>query len=187
MKPPKDIKPEVLFRLLASRAAPSRKINHQLDFLKKFELVAVALPSHDVAVALDEGDVLELASRSIYCDGELAFRSSSELGLMGSMECDSIMEAWGEAFAVICPSIISADASHWKRALREGVEHPSNFSVVLAMSECCDVAVGSTLVRTPRPDRYYGMPVADLTDGQRMAFTAATNFVNEQIEAATKE
>lgn len=187
MKPPKDIKPDVLFRLLIRRPRPFMKIDHKIYMLEKFELWAHALTSEEIHRADDDGGVHEVAARSIHCDGELAFGSGEEIGSLESNECRFLMEAFGKSFQTICPALIATDAEPWKAALYEGAKSPSNFSVVIAMSECCDVAVGSTLVRTPRSDRYYGVPLCDLTDGQRMAFSAANKLINEQIETDSQE
>ena len=187
MKPPKDIEPDVLFRILTTRPVPFRKIEHKIYLLDRFELFAKALTSSEIQRARDEGGVQQIAALSIYCDGERAFETGEEVGSLEFSECSALLDAWGNAFSVICPAMLAPHAALWQEVIYKGAQSFSNFSVVLAMSECCDVAVGSTVVRTPRPDRYYGVPVADLTDGQRMAFSAANKFVNEQIESANKE
>lgn len=187
MKPPADIEPGKLFRSLIRRPRPIARVDHQIYGLEQFELWATALTSYEIQCANDDGGMLAVAAESLVCEGERAFSSDRELATLGEFECNALLESWSSAFSNICPSMISADSHLWDEKLRKGVQDPFNFSVVLAMSECCDVLVGSTIVRTPRPGRYYGLPVAELTDGQRMAFSAATKFVNEQIESATKE
>lgn len=187
MKPPKDIEPAALFRMLIRRPRPKIKIEHRIYLLSRFELWAHALTSEEVHRAIDEGGEHEVAARSIFCDGELAFNSGKEVGLLETMECRLLMSAFSRAFGAICPSLASQDAQLWKNVLSKGAKAPSNFSIVVAMSECCDVATGAGLIRNQRPERYYGLPMAELTDGQRMAFSAANKLVNEQIEADSKE
>jgi hypothetical protein len=187
VRPPKDIKPAVLFRMLIRRPRPKIRIDHRIYLLGRFELWAHALTSEELNRAMDEGGIHEVAARSIFCNEELAFNSGEEIRLLETTECGLLMDAFAKAFGVICPSLVNQDSNLWRVAMSKGVQAPSNFSIVVAMSECCDMATGVSLIRNPRPERYYGLPMAELTDGQRMAFSAANKLVNDQIEADSKE
>jgi hypothetical protein len=66
--------------------------------------------------------------------------------------------------------------SEWSKVLERGVQHPSNLSEMVRIHACCDVVVGWSgrgFVR--RPDRYFGLPLADITEGQQLAFDTAFN------------
>ena len=66
----------------------------------------------------------------------------------------------------------------WEMALEKGVKHASNATETMRIASCYDVAVGfAGVARHRRPDRYFGMPVADLTEGQALAFDTAYNLI----------
>ena len=188
MKPPDDIAPEVLFRTLSQRPRPHTEISYRVAGAEDVALSVKALTSDEINRAKDAAGYSGIICASLLAEGEVAFGSASELGKLPELEHLDLFKACGDALAKICPSMLDEHYSLWKKKITKGAKDASNFSVVLAMFECSDVVAGPTsTVRSPRPDRYYGVSTADLTDGQRMVFQIAHDFINEQLESTSKK
>ncbi len=103
-----------------------------------------------------------------------------DLGGLPSAELSTLAAVVSGALDGISPTHWRCNVTEWIRVLSKGALHVTNRPEVLAIVHCGDVAIGySGGNRTPRPDRYFGMPVSDLTDGQRMAIEAAHEAYEE--------
>ena len=112
-----------------------------------------------------------LTVRALWTSAGPAFATVEQLGALPGDEAAALAQDLFRALSICSPTFTWSDWQAWEAALRRGAEHPSNLSEALAAGACCDQgAFGGS---APRPDRYYGLPVADLTDGQTMAYRAA--------------
>jgi hypothetical protein len=110
---------------------------------------------------------------ALLVDGEPAFRSVTELGAFDETELRAMALAVFDGLAVVSPSYRRIDETAWSKRLEDGARHATNLSIVLAVgASSMDAGVGGPIF-LPRFDRYFGLPFAEITDGQRMAYTAA--------------
>ena len=74
----------------------------------------------------------------------------------------------------ISPLRRSCNLDAWHDVLLKGAQHPANLSTAGSIYLSTDTLVAPrSLVHLSAPDRYFGLPLADLTDGQLMAYEAA--------------
>jgi hypothetical protein len=108
-----------------------------------------------------------------------AFADPSQAAGMPQREWARLMDAALRALYGVMPARAFCNAAQWKEwetALGKGAMHPANLTEMVRIHSCCDIAVGVAGHATiRRPDRYFGIPVADLTEGQQAAFDAAFN------------
>lgn len=182
--PPAHVEPARLFRLLIQRPRPRLPLTWRASAAPHVALYVVALrgveqeEAHDASKARGgPPDVqqralwAELAVRSLRTDDGPALGSAAQLDGLPGHEGAALLGALATALATISPTYGWSDWPAWDRALRKGAEHRSNYGEALTMGACADFgAMGGS---SPRPDRYYGLPVADITDGQLMAYRAA--------------
>lgn len=69
------------------------------------------------------------------------------------------------------PSRLFSDYAAWDRAIRDGANHDSNAAFAVPLGQC----VGAN--GAPRPDRYWGLSLCQITEGQWIAFRAARAMV----------
>ncbi len=78
------------------------------------------------------------------------------------------------ALDTVSPTYVLSDVAEWHRVLVAGARHPTNWWTVREMANCVDVSLGpGQAFAHERPDRYFGLPVRELTDGHLMAYRAA--------------
>jgi hypothetical protein len=122
----------------------------------------------------------ELTALSLH-DGEArVFADGAEiLRLFTERDAVALMRATLEALEVISPSFRRIDEETWERRLAEGAKTGGNAEQAIALALCMDEGVRTGI---PRPERYFGLPAGQLTDGQRLVFRAARRavFVEEQ-------
>lgn len=175
-------RPARLFRLLVDRA-PRLPIAFRFSAASDAPLVVCGLRGSDVMNAVDGAlDVSEDARELAFCPMmlELALvtpegRPFADAATYRRVDADELRRAWGavsSALHIVSPIRATADVTEWKRVLHLGAQQ--NGSITDRIGDCLDVSVGfGGVVRVPRPDRYFGMPLCELTDGQLMAFGAA--------------
>lgn len=178
--PPKDVSPERLFRLLSRLPRPVLPLDYRFPCAPLVRLYARALtPAEDAALRDIEGGV-PLASeivRLALCDDDgPALPSLSDIGQMMTSEVVPAAEAITKALRVISPQMARVDHKAWLQCLKQGAAHPTNTGITLAMAAANERTLGGKHP-APRIDRYYGVPLSQLTDGQRLAFTAAYGVV----------
>lgn len=120
----------------------------------------------------------EMCAKSLYGDGLIAFRDGQQLReLMTESETHRLLATVQEAWRTIAP-LQGSCSLEWKVQLELGALHSTNLADSLLMSDCVEsvpTEKGSRFIF--RPDRFYGVEVRKLTDGQLMAFDAGYTIV----------
>lgn len=80
----------------------------------------------------------------------------------------------------ICSPIVGyCNSDDWLVVLRSGAQAGPNLYAASNAADSRDLVLGwSGRARMPRPDRYYGLPVCRLTDGQLLAYDAACSVID---------
>ena len=92
--------------------------------------------------------------------------SYGQTGIMTSNELEGLSLAVQGGLDTISPTYWRHNIDAWHTALKKGAAHSTNVGETIQIGICGDMGGA-------REDIYFGLPIADLTDGQRMAFTAA--------------
>lgn len=188
--PPSHIDAASLFRLLSTRERPCVDLGYRLPLAPDVLLRVQGLRGPEMAAAyhVDSPDRMRGAStaaaRVVACslldDDGLAFGSAGDLGGLTLSELTQLGGAVHAALATISPTYGRSDIGAWSARLTEGAKDDGNYFTAITMANCTDVVMGmGGAAYMPRPDRYYGKPVIELTDGQLMAYRAAWDMVNE--------
>lgn len=111
---------------------------------------------------------LDLAVLSLHVDGVPAFANAEALGSLPVTLANALVNATHDALEVCSPLYGRSDGGAWHRVLTDGAR--AAMDVVSALGGCVDDGPERT---TERPDRYFGVPLCALTDGQWMAYRAA--------------
>lgn len=176
-KPPKDVPPDKLFRLLLRRPRPVLRLDVRLDVAPSVTLFARAITASERAIIRDaeEHDQVSvlLALSIVDIRGCPVFAHHEETHALLDDEADDLGAAVLRAHRVISPSYDICDTKAWHDALCKGAEHPLSFALVSQIRSAFDTHDALKKPIQPRMDRYFGLPLADITDGQRMAFLAA--------------
>mgnify|MGYP001571680355 FL=1 len=178
IRPPAGITPARLFRSLL--ATPRAAVPVTLSFagIVRGAFCVRALTSLEFCDARDRYPDDELRARRMgpelvamaLCDeqGERVFDDCDAVGALDTEDARVLIDAVGAALGTISPLYSVSDSAAWHAALVEGARlHPH-----------AAIALGGSLSDAgrrvcPRPDRYFGLPLGELTDGQWMAFRAA--------------
>lgn len=115
------------------------------------------------------------------CDerGAPVFDSADDVGELDDNECERIVHAVRSVLDVISPTFATSDVRAWHSALVDGARENMHTAMVLGS---CVEAVGR--IHVDRPDRYFGIPLGALTDGQHMAFRAAFDVFHSTIKTS---
>jgi len=170
--PPKDVESAALFRLLLE-PSPCKSVQFRASVAPSVELSARAVPSSVWAESARLNNPSILVSASLFTtDGEQVFRSAREAGLLSQAEFRTLLDDVVAALDVVGPTIGRIDWRAWERVLVDGARKCGFESSNLA--HCVD-HYSTPIVAgiTPRPDRYWGVPIGRLLDGHWMAFWAA--------------
>lgn len=182
--PPKDITPERLWRTLIQRQRASWPLRFRVRGAESLSLSVVALRGLEAAEALDvlgedpsrvaSDKMGGLIAACVAVHGKPAFRSSADVGMLDETEVRTLGVEVYETLARISPVMHVIDLPAWQRALKDGAMHVGNMLTSVRVAACVDIVGGfQKVVRVARPDRWFGMPIADLTDGQLLAYDAA--------------
>ncbi len=183
--PPSDIAPERLWRMLIQRQRASMPLKFRVRGAEHFALCAVALTGLEAADALAESDDVDLSiagtvrvsgviAAVVHCNGKRAFRSVEQVGLLSETEASQLGIEVYAAISTISPIIQLIDAPKWKQRLANGARHRSNMATAARVASCVTPIAGfKDVVREAHPDKWFGLPVCELTDGQLLAFDAA--------------
>ena len=121
-----------------------------------------------------------MAALSLHQDGERVFASGHQLcELLSDTEATDVSAAALGALRIISPSFRACDYDAWLAKLTIGAGHWTSRPQAAALAVCIDVAAGMTTRITPRPDRYFGLPMGQLTDGQWLAYRAARQAIDK--------
>jgi hypothetical protein len=94
-------------------------------------------------------------------------------------EAAGLLRATSDALRVISPVFPLSDPEKWGERLQLGAG--VNVSDAIAIGHCYDVALGFGEGRImPRPDRYFGLPFRELTEGQWFLYRACRAWVEKR-------
>lgn len=172
--------------MLIQTERASWPIRYRIRGAESYALRVVALSGIEAANALagcedidapeSRGSLMlcELMVASLYTGNERAFQSASEVMSLLSTEVTVLGNEVHDALSKCSPVYQLTDGRAWRNALEEGAAHIRNVSAAARVASCVDVVGGfQKPYRGPRPDRWFGKPIAELTDGQLMAYDAA--------------
>jgi hypothetical protein len=188
--PPPGVSPARLFRLLLRRPRPEIPIAYRIRGAEDVPLRVRALSSADEAAVAEAAEgwgdagpsraADEFVFRALLTQDGPAFASPDEVGALDSTDALSLAKEVRAALDVISPNYARSDVEAWGRALKQGARAGGNWADAIALGGCVDYAFGYGVGRlVERPDRYFGCPLADLTDGQWMAYRAAREVAQE--------
>lgn len=185
-----------LFRSLL-RPLPSKPIAFRFKGLERTPLTVVAITA---ASALEANDVAslysewqrasvqsaEVVARALRAGDGRVFPTHEDVNALPESELLALSADVRAALAEICPLYHLLDGASWQALhtrLCEGAKHVENFTAREALGRCYDVD-GSSGRIVDRPDRYWGVPLADLLDGHWMVFRAARAVFEERQKKA---
>ena len=184
--PPKGIPNARLFRLLLARPRPWWPLSLRVAAAPETPLHVVALRGVEVEEALDAAKAhggedahfdrfkLEVVARALHTPDGRAFGSADEPGALTDTEGEALVGAVLEGLAIVSPTYARSTVAAWEAALRDGARAGANLHEAVLLGGCVQHGWAGL---TPRPDLYFGAPLADLTDGQMMAYRAAREVV----------
>lgn len=172
IQPPKHVESAELFRLLAM-TEPSQSVAFRLKVAEDVELTVKAAHSSVWAEAARLNQPAHLVASVLYtADGDKVFRNAREAGLLSQAEFRSLLTHIIDALDVIGPTMKRIDWRAWERVLVEGARACGFESTTL--SHCVEHYSTPTMYGiTPRPDRYWGLPLSKLLDGHWLVFWAS--------------
>lgn len=88
-------------------------------------------------------------------------------------EFAALRRAVSGALDTISPMYGRADVNAWRATLVEGLKHPSNHVIRRALGGAYDIAGGARARIIERPERFFGMPQREMTDGHWILYRAA--------------
>jgi hypothetical protein len=186
--PPADLAPEDLFATLIAAPRPSTPLREPPSWAHGLDLYVRAISAReDAAVrarvaqepphARERAIVDSIIIAALWTPTGPALRSPPDLDGLEVQEAADLARAVFEGLDRIAPTYARSDGKTWSLALQAGARHPQNLQTAISLALCVDMtAWGSAL---PRPDRFFGMPIGDMTDGQWMAFRAARTVLEE--------
>jgi len=186
--PPPGVAPEVLFRRFV---VPKPRL--RLDFrFKSFQHPALwveALTTTEIVAAIEgcsESEALvNIIPRSLTAGGEFVFGDVDELLDLPDPEVDALIIGFGKAFREICPISYQSDWHEWLSELKKGAQHHTNERATVLLGQCYEAATFGNRVRIlDRPDRYFGVQMHRLTDGQMMAYRAARALHEDRMRSS---
>jgi len=190
-RPPPDVRPERLFRLLLGRPRPTLPIAFRFPWAPEVAFSVRGLTALEDAMAGDvpaEGPdelwhsevVRRLLAFWVLADGAPAFQDADAVGALEELEIAALWRATRPATAIISPQYRTANTDAWQDALDAGARHPSNRALAGLIHYSSELAIGfGATTRVSAPDRYFGLPYADLTDGQIIAYQAAKKIFDK--------
>lgn len=191
---PPPIPPERLFRRLLWCPRPWAPVDYRYPTRPDLALHVRALTPYEIACAMDvdipgglpasvtsDAAMAGLATAALWEPSGPVFSSPQEASKMPQREWTRLMSATLTALYGIMPSRVFCqghDWAAWGKVLEKGATHPSNFTEALRIRSCHDVAVGwAGRSFHRRPDRYFGLPVSEITEGQQLAFDIAFDSI----------
>lgn len=190
IEPPDDVSDGILFRILLQTPRPIRKISYRIPKLEHIELFVRGLRGIEEAAAVDlaEESHIDEARMSLgtsaliatsLCDSSGGLCFSSNRGPMLALSEDEFRDLLivvTEALRIVSPTYHRINFNSWSLKLRNGAKSPPNQKEAVKMSYCVDYGIKGMLYR---PDRYFGMPMKDITDGQMIAYESGVAAIKE--------
>ena len=165
--PPSDIKPERVFRMLLRTPRAVMPIAYRVRGAEHVPLRVQALRSveeleaWDMAADIEPEEARESAAIShviascLLTPSGLAFDSGEQVAQLSEREVSDLGGAVFVALATVSPTWLRCNWPAWRAFLERGAKHPTNLgeAYTLGLSDI---------------DRYFGLPIGQMTDGQRM-------------------
>ena len=86
---------------------------------------------------------------------------------------DYASELWGR--------VSEATGQELDAVLMKGARHVSNYTITRALGGCMEYAIGMSMMHTAeRPDRWFGVPLAEMCDAHWFCFRVARRIVAEE-------
>ena len=192
-RPPKDIAPARLFRLLLQRPRPVLPLSLRLNIAPEAALSVRALTALEDEATRDIDDsipaevrrstwVMRTIAAALLADGEAAFSSAAQVGQFSEPEIIAMGGAVLDALAIIGPTYRYSDAPQWANVLARGAAHNSNVSITSGIGQAAlDRWQRGSWLRYDYSG-FFGLPLIELTDGQRMAYDAARKVFEGYIK-----
>ena len=182
--PPPGVLPERLFRLLIGRPRPVLPIAYRFPGisvplsvrgLRGAELheATDAAGDLDVEAIRSDATAAGIIAASLLAQGEPVFASAGDVLDLDESTFYGVRNAVLDALGIVSPIYSVSPHGLWLERLAKGAQHSSNHATASAMVSAHDVLLGAKAFFIERPHQFFGMPLADLTDGQLMAFRAA--------------
>ncbi len=184
-EPPDNIKPEVLFRLLLKTPRPTLPVDFPLAGADGEAFFVRAVTGyevfsnydrslHEVAKLEDARFIQHLVALSLCTSEGLVFGSHDAVGMLDEDDFARVAAAVLPALWAISPAYGYSDSEAWIRRLTAGAGHHTNMHSAALLGHCMDA--GFSLV-IARPDRFFGLPTGQLTDGHMLCYYAARRLV----------
>lgn len=146
-----------------------------------------AVRSHDFSVELgsiperdDEWMTCAVLSVALHhSTGKRIFPSAEYIAdTFREVEIADMYSKVRDLFWGISPLYGWSDWESWQKVLKEGAEDASNNCQAMALGSSFEIT-GTKIV--DRPDRYWGMPLREITDAKWMAYRAARDIVLKHL------
>lgn len=174
--------PARLVRLLLQRPRPTWPIAYRFAASPSVPLFVRALRGIELEAALDLGAAAwngedrqalispGLVAASLVTSSGLAFEAAEALADLDGDEFERLSDAVVAGLSVVSPTY-QRSGPKWLDAIKAGLEADvSNIREATLIGACIDES-------GERPDRYFGLPLADLTDGQLMVYRASCSLL----------
>lgn len=182
--PPSDLEPSDLFRRLLLCPRPKYQIRQHIED-RQYTFDVWAINGLELACILGNkkpdqpltqtiGECSQLIVKCLYSGTVQVFKDTAELGLLRDLEFIQLAENVIDALNHCSPTYNHSDIGAWATQLSIGAAHETNLATTYMLSDCFDVNMRG---KTMRPDRYFGLPYSQMTDGQWMAYNAACKVV----------
>lgn len=197
--PPPDVAPEVLFRLLLKTPRPELPVAIPLRgaggafsvrAITGLELFSARDDSKAAPGPLRRSRLAQqLISLCLYQGGSPVFGSPDQVGRLDEDDYTALSNAVLPAVSTISPAYGLSDSGAWESRLFAGANHPTNLRRAEMLGGCCErrTVIGvcgkqttCTTVTTDRPDRFFGLPFAQLTDGHVLCYRAARRLMRDR-------
>lgn len=132
--------------------------------------------------------VRTLIANALLTPSGMAFNSAVDVGALSQGELGELGHAVVDALSIISPTFIGSDVDAWHATLKRGAGDVTNVYESMLLAESVDIAAGDGVrYTTPRLDRYFGMRIGEITDGQHMAYLAARSIVDAMKSSAEND
>lgn len=193
-KPPADIPPPRLFRLLLATPRPVLPVPFRFAGFPG-QVSVRAISTDELNRANDEAEAIPDIQKQSYVqagvvasallhEGRLVFRCAQDVLDLEASLADELSRIVLGALDSICPMYGRSDRNAWHAVLCEGAKHPTNYVAARSLGHAYDIAEAGKYIRViDRPDRHFGLPTRELLDGHWMAYSAARALLEQRYRS----